>query len=170
MASRKRQRQRLLHETTDEESSDTESGMNAAKKTQTKQNFLLEYKTRFPGIVESEKGIKYAFCTVCRKDFGIDHSGAYDIQRHVESAGHKAKAEVSQKASIKHFFVKCATAAQSKEAQQESVTRAEMNMVDTIAKFNLSLKSSETLVAFCKQAFPDSKIAQGMLYFLFLSL
>jgi len=47
------------------------------------QKFKLEHSSKFKFISKSRAGESYAFCTLCRSDICIAHSGRDDIKKHV---------------------------------------------------------------------------------------
>ena len=51
------------------------------KKTQRQQAFKSEYSIIYPFMRKHSD--THAFCTICRGDFGVDHSGVNDIKKHV---------------------------------------------------------------------------------------
>lgn len=48
------------------------------------------YQLEFPWVAESTaKGVKYAFCTMCKKDIRIDSMGKASLTSHSNSQKHK---------------------------------------------------------------------------------
>lgn len=120
------------------------------------QKFLERYSDT-PGIKPSMRGPSHVHCIYCKHDFSIEHSGKYDIQRHVTSNTHinKAKAAKSNK-SISDMF--------SQHTMPEAgmqVIKAETLMTDLIVDLNLPITAADRFNKVLKKAFPDSKIAQN---------
>ena len=47
------------------------------------------YKTQFPWVAKSYKGVHYALCTLCKTHFGVGHSGIYHLRLHESRQKHK---------------------------------------------------------------------------------
>ena len=68
-----------------------------------------------PFIVASAKGDKFAYCSLCSRDFSVIHGGRNDAQRHCETLGHQRKFSESQSnSSIRSFVGESSTSHSSK--------------------------------------------------------
>lgn len=75
--------------------------------TEYSQSFLPEYVKQYPGIKRSTVSEYNAFCGFCKSDFGIGHSGRYDIERHLKGKRClERKAALSKIMNIKDAFKK----------------------------------------------------------------
>lgn len=155
MASKKRQ-----HET-DDEAEETSATCSSEKRTKKyDQVFLSSYCKDFPFISRSTKGNTKAFCKICKSDFNIDRSGAYDIKRHAEGKFHKRNASATGSASILSHF-KNSSDERAEGGMKEKVMMAESLFCHLVAEQNLSLSTMTKITEVVKIAFPDSKIAAG---------
>ena len=132
------------HEENEEENGVVEIVPSKKPKTQYKQKFKADYRKDFPAITSSRKGESFAFCTLCKSDFTIAHSGRFDIKRHTESKSHKAFNESgwSKTASIATFFSKPDGAGDNLRLEHET-TRAEAMICHFIAESNLPLATAD---------------------------
>ena len=138
---------------------------NKEKKPKYVQKFKTDYERDFPCVTSSSRGADFAFCTACRSHLSIGHGGRNDIKRHIDTEAHKA-CEKSRGPQISNFF-KLVKPKDDSGTLESEVTRAEATLCYVIAESNLSLSMSDKLVRAMKFMFPDSKIAAGMLPFLF---
>ena len=65
----------------------TKSASVTKKEKQRHQSYKADY-SKIKGITRSIKGPFHARCTLCKVDFSISHSGAYDIKRHCATENH----------------------------------------------------------------------------------
>lgn len=145
-------------------------------KCERRQVFLKSYTSKFPFIKEcNSKGADvkfYARCTCCKTDIYIGSAGAGDIRRHEKSSKHiqNFKAQTSNQPRLNVFMsnrqkaMEDQTAIEKREKEEklkEDTIRAEVMLVELIAKLNLSMNSATTLTEAFKVMFHDSQIAQN---------
>ncbi|XP_063216897.1 uncharacterized protein LOC134527858 isoform X1 [Bacillus rossius redtenbacheri] len=117
------------------------------------QCFRKDYSEEFSFILKSDKGQKYAFCSVCRCDISISHGGRSDILLHVKSnkhAGNVQNSENSQKIST--FF--------TNSSSEDSVTRAECLFTYFLIEHNVPLSAADHAGPLFRKMFPKSEEAQ----------
>ena len=140
--------------------SETESDTNkpkkikSTKKKQYEQKYLDKY-SLMPGIKPSLDGPTSAYCSYCRVNFDISHSGQYDIVRHCSNETHNEyvkKAKGNQ--SISSMFARDVSTLQDMQ-----VIKAETLFTDFIVDLNLPITAADRITKVVKNAFPDSKIA-----------
>jgi hypothetical protein len=117
------------------------------------QTYLPKY-SLFPGILPSSRGESYAYCSYCRSDFLITHSGSGDIDKHRASKGHK-KVEVSAKNTrpMTGYLGHGAN-------KDQAVIRAEVMFAELATQLNWPIASNDLVTKTVKAAFPDSAIAK----------
>ena len=123
------------------------------------QRFLPRYTTKYPCIVASKVSAKRARCSVCDSDFLISHGGRDDVEKHVSSRRHKAKAKAIDKSGkMTSFF---APADPSTSDDDTAAIRAEALYTQFLVEHNLPLSDSGHDGELFRFMFPDSKIAQS---------
>lgn len=91
------------------------------KKTKYLAKFQPSWTVEFPWINQSKKGINYAFCTACRIDFKVGHSGKSDVLSHSETERHKCNIGSTKfNLKVSDMF--------AKKPETDSVTRAELKL------------------------------------------
>lgn len=144
------------------DSSDDEHSPKKQKRRQTSdQKYKESYSKLWPCLTSSKRGVCMVRCNVCSCDFSCSHGGKNDCKRHVESKTHK---ELN---TMKNSNMSMASFVSQKSVEKEhkrSVTRAEVMMCEIIAEMNLPLTAADTFNKAFKIMFPDSKIAQGLLF------
>ena len=103
-----------------------------------------------------------AWCLECLDDFGIGHSGDYDLQRHLQTEKHKKNKgfHLKQKAVTTWLVKPPKTAGQSLEL---ATTTAEVRMTELIAECNMSFQKADKLVPMLKEIAPDQSSVQSKL-------
>jgi hypothetical protein len=146
-----------ISDDTDQESVDDNDATISPKKNK---NYLQTYRPAYSnikGIQASQKSVFHAYCTYCKTDFSIRHSGRYDITRHQnENKTHKKMvvAAKGNQAVLTGFMP------QRVDETQQKVLRAETMYTDLIIELNLPLSVADKFNKVHKKAFPDSEIAK----------
>lgn len=118
------------------------------------QTFKESYTNDFPSIQKSSKGVKFAFCYICRNDFSISHGGRNDVFRHVNGPKHKENVKCAESTSkLTTFFKKS-------DNIQADVTRAELLFTSFLIEHNVSLNAASHAGPLFRQMFPKEEIAK----------
>lgn len=115
-----------------------------------KTHFSKAYTEEFPAIIASRKGEAHAFCSVCRCDFTVSHSGRGDILKHVQTKKHQDGVKCVNSNRKLDFSVKNDT----------SVIRAECYFTAFIVEHNLPLSCADHAGPLFRKMFPDSDISK----------
>ena len=83
-----------------------------------------------PFLAPSKKGEKFAYCTLCSRDFSVAHGGLNDAKRHCDSSGHQNKYSECQSNSSLYFR-------ESSVSHNSKVLSAEVMMAQFIALHNV---------------------------------
>jgi len=133
---------------------DAETGDDEPKKKKQKvlQKYLPGYQIKYPVIRRSSVSDNHAYCTVCRCDFNVGHGGIGDVEKHVRTTKHVAKAGCSASSGrpIQHFFT---------NSNDLSVIRAETLFTEFLVEHNLPLACSDHTGKLFRKMFPDSAVA-----------
>ena len=113
------------------------------------QKYIDSYKTQFPWVAKSYKGVHYALYTLCKTHFGVGHSGIYDFRLH-----EKHKDMIRDIKSTKYLRQL------SPSDEDKSVIRAERYMALLIIEHNLSISTADHLSDLFKLMFPKCETAQ----------
>lgn len=128
--------------------------MSCAGKKQYWQSFREDYAKEFPFIIKSERGNKFAFCSICRCDLNISHGGKNDISNHVKSGKHTTYAKnIESSRKINSFFV-------SAGSEVDNVTKAECFFTSFLVEHNIALSVSDHAAPLFRKMFPDSEIVK----------
>lgn len=109
--------------------------------------------------------IEYSASSVKKALFSVAHGGAYDVQRHIKSAGHLSAASSADKTARLEAFgfsdsCTAKAARRKREEQKRQVLRAEVQFVQFIAEHNLSFRCGDHFTKLVQLIFLDSKIAR----------
>ena len=102
------------------------------------------------GIVKSEKGRSFAFCELCRVNFSIHHSGAYDINRHCNTSKHTNALKASDSKPLTSFF-------NAKKSEDNSVIHSEVVFTKFLIDKNIPLAVSDDCGELFQSMFPNSE-------------
>ena len=117
--------------------------------------FRTEWTKKDPVIVQSKKGVNYAFCTTCAADISVGAGGWNDIAKHKNTTKHiemvkqrKGQTEVSR------YF-------QESTSNCAKVIRAETLFAQFVAEHNLPFSVADHYTQLAVQMFPDSEVARN---------
>nr|XP_042907634.1 uncharacterized protein LOC122271209 [Parasteatoda tepidariorum] len=112
------------------------------------------YTAEFPCIKKSNKGEKYAYCTICFSDFLISHGGRNDIHRHVTGPNHAKNIENAENNQRLSKFFK------PPDNVQDEVMRAELLFTSFLVEHNVLLNAASHVGPLFRKMFPKSEIAK----------
>ncbi|XP_058409245.1 uncharacterized protein LOC131412973 [Diceros bicornis minor] len=99
-----------------------------------------------------------AYCTICRKEFGVGHGGEGDVKAHMETESHKSgMRQASTLESIQSVFV-----SQKDTNAQWKIAAAELAWAYHTNEHALSYRSLDCSMKLSKVTFPDSEVATKM--------
>ena len=107
-----------------------------------------------PFLEPSKKGEKFAYCTLCSRDFSVAHGGLNDATHHCESSGHQKKySEFKSNSSLTTYF------RESSQSHKSRVLAAEVMMAQFVALHDVPFQAADHLTDLFQSMFPDSRIA-----------
>ena len=118
------------------------------------QKYSDTYSEKWPFIRKSSMGSAYARCDICECDFSISHSGAFDIQRHVQRSKHKSKVQCLEGVSKIDTFVHI-------PSSTSDVISSECTFANFLVEHNIPVNVSDHFTELIKVICPDSKIAKS---------
>nr|XP_042899054.1 uncharacterized protein LOC122269520 [Parasteatoda tepidariorum] len=118
------------------------------------QSYKNSYTAEFPCIKKSNKGEKYAYCTICFSDFLISHGGRNDIHRHVTGPNHAKNIENAENNQRLSKFFK------PPDNVQDEVMRAELLFTSFLVEHNVPLNAASHVGPLFRKMFPKSEIAK----------
>ena len=125
-----------------------------AKKKKYFVSFSEELAIKYNCVKKSRKVERFAFCTTCSNDFGIEYAGEKDIKRHLETPKHKS--------SVKFLKLSCSltdwASSTATNKLNEKVTRAELLFSGFIAEHNFSIATADHAGSLFGEMFLDTKI------------
>ena len=101
------------------------------------QKFKTEYSLQYPCIKKSKESEYKAFCTLCRSHISVSHSGIRDCRTHVETAGHKKKAEEAKRQP--DIAASFGISKSSDNDQKHKIMVAELKLTDFIVEHNVNI-------------------------------
>ena len=132
------------------------SDVSLAKKVKRMQRWREVYATSYPVLKVSSKGVHFAYCTVCHRDFSISHGGMNDCAVHVNGPRHKQYAASKSSQPTLADFSK---AKQDQDNLTHQVTNAELMFANFLVEHNVSMAAADHAGPLFRGMFPDSKIA-----------
>nr|XP_012606182.1 uncharacterized protein LOC105863530 isoform X1 [Microcebus murinus] len=98
-----------------------------------------------------------AYCTICRKEFGVGHGGEGDVKKHMETESHKSGMRQASLESIQSVFI-----SQKDISVQSKIAAAELAWAYHTNEHALSYRSLDCSMKLSKVTFPDSEVATKM--------
>ena len=143
-------------------SSDVQLGASKKKKKTdtTGQVFLPSYTVQFPWIRKSNASKYKAHCMICMDEFGINHGGKSDIERHEGTDKHDKNSKLNKSTTSLNFAT--ATSTDRVSAEEEfnlKVMNAEALAAQMIAESNSPIALADMFNNAVKMMLSDSKIA-----------
>jgi hypothetical protein len=128
---------------------------NPTKKRRYDSKYQEKWQQEYPWIRRSDRGVTFAFCSVCCIHISVSHGGKNDAEKHSKTSQHIQQVESrSSNKKINSFFPR------AKDPLPHQVMNAETLFANFVAEHNLPFTVGDHFTKLVKVMFPDSQIAQ----------